>query len=339
MESQDCIVEPFRPELGGVWDRFVSSGSRNGGIFHEQRFLGYHAPGRFLDRSLLFFNKEKECVAVLPAASLPVSPENVISHPGSTVGGIVYRNRAGMHEVLVLLEKAIHYYSDLGMDSLEFRLAEAIFSWPSHGELPYLLWHRGFTMLPREASQCVSLAEDDNWLVMGRKKNPTDIRAALRKGLQIVEHETADTIYGLLAENLKTRYGKLPTHSLQELNLLKSLYPDRIHFWSAMLNEKVLGVTVIFEVTPRVVYTFYITQDYSEAKLHPMPTLFYHLFDHYRIRGFSWFHFGISSRRQDIKWGILESKEFWGGRSTFKENWRLNSLQDYKPYVFTSLHA
>ena len=63
-----------------------------------------------------------------------------------------------------------------------------------------------------------------------------------------------------------------------------------------------------------------------------MPLLFHKVFEHYYQQGYAWFNFGISSRGQQIKWGILEFKENVGGRATARQIWYLDNISGYKKY-------
>ncbi len=335
--SQDITtvrVERFEPSRTQEWDTFVCAHSRNGGIFQEQRFLGYHPEGRFVDESLLLY-LDDELRGVLPAAIHPQDDKRIAAHPGSSAGMLVYHLRATTREVLALLEAALLHYKERGFRSIEFRMPEGFFTYPSAGELDFLLWHRNFRLKSREVSSSVNLDTEDNWLHMGRKKNPNSIRAARKKGVVIERVPTAQEPYSLIEQNLSQRHSKKPTHSLKELEQLKKLYPDRLDFWVARYESECIATVVTLRVTERAVHDFYIAQDYSHAKLNVFPSLFYEMFQFYKDNGFDWFNFGISSRGDWIKWGILEFKERMGGRATYRDVWELLELQDYEPYEDT----
>jgi hypothetical protein len=324
---------PYSHDLDDAWDSFVANDSRNGGIFHERNFLSYHPKGRFEDASIAFFSKER-IVGVLPAAKQlkEDGKVNAVSHPGSTAGGLVYHKRLGLRDVIVMLDEAIKHYLTLGYDSLELRLAEPLFSHPSDGELTFLLWHRGFRLATREISSCVYLQSDNEWIKFGRKKNMNDIRRLKKSGVVVNMVEDPTIIYPLIENNLDTRYQKKPTHSLAELTALKRKYPERINFWIAILNDKPVATVVAFVVNANGVHDFYIAQDYEYSKMQVMPLLFYEMFAYYKKKGLQWFNFGISSRGNLIKWGILEFKEHIGGRATHREVWVLDDLSSYRPY-------
>lgn len=333
--EESLRVVRYTPGLDGKWDRFVREESRNGCLFHERSFLSYHAPGRFKDASLLFVEGDR-VVGVLPAAAAE-SPEGegVVSHPGSSAGGLIFHKRSRLRDVLRMLEMGIADYARAGFISLELRLAESIFSPHSDGELSYLLWHRGFRVKTREFSSCIELSGKEHWRYFARKKNCNEVNSARRNGLTVERTDAVDRIHALIASNLKTRYQKAPTHSVEELLELKRRYPDRVDCWVARRGEEFLAAVVIFAVNTNTVHTFYITQDYQYAQLHPMPLLFHTMLSHYRDAGYQWFNFGISSRGELIKWGILEFKEAMGGRGNCRDVYLLDDLTGYRRYAAT----
>jgi|SRR6185369_15361428 len=332
-ETDKIQVSPFTEALAEEWDSFIQNDSRNGGIFHERGFLEYHPVGRFMDASLVLRTKNK-IVGVLPAARQEAEQGwRVVSHPGSSAGGLVYQRQQGLREMLEMLEIALFYYREMGALSLELRLAEPIFSDPGDGELAYLLWHRGFRLATREISSCVDLQSGATWEQFGRKKNSNDIRRLKNVGVKIELLNDPSEIYSLIEGNLDNRYAKRPTHELAELTDIKRRYPERLHFWAAVLDGRPIATVVTFVVNRTAIHDFYIAMDYSYARLQVMPLLFYSLFAYYQAQGFKWFNFGISSRGDWIKWGILEFKERMGGRATCRDTWILDDLKAYSAYV------
>lgn len=330
-------ITPFSNIQKSEWDNFVRKESRNGGIFHERHFLDYHPLGRFNDASLVIHSRNK-VVGVFPAAYLQTEQGlKVASHPGSSGGGLIYHRKHGLRQVLEMLELILLYYRESGVASLEVRLAEPIFSELSDGELTYLLWHRGFRLATREISSCVSL-QDFSWREFERKKNENDIRRLRKLGLKIALFEEAARIYPLIEKNLDNRHAKRPTHELAELEELKQRYPDRLHFWAAILDDMPIATIVTFAVNNTSVHVFYIAMDYTHANLQVMPLLFHDVFEYYQVIGFKWFNFGISSRGDWIKWGILEFKERMGGRATTRETWIYDDLASYVAYDFSSVN-
>jgi hypothetical protein len=315
-------AQPYSEDRAQAWDRFIQESSRNGTMFHERNFLEYHPRDRFRDASL-FFLEDGRLVGVLPAARMAADgAERIVSHPGSSAGGLVFHRRHGTRQVQQMLESAIALYRESGAAALELRLAEPIFSAPCDGELPFCLWQMGFQMATREISSCVNLREAD-WADLGRSKNPGDIRRLQKLNTRVLRLDTPELSYQLIEHNLDERYQKRPTHSLDELLELKRRYPGRIDFWVVLHEELPVGTVVVFQATGRTVHDFYIAQNHELSQLQAMPLLFYSIFEHYRERGFEWFNLGISSRGDWIKWGILEFKERMGGRGICRDSWVL----------------
>jgi len=108
----------YSKEYEKIWDDFVKS-SKNGTIFHTRRFLSYHPEDRFEDNSILIYKKNK-LIGVFPA----VEWENkIISHRGSTYGGLVVGVKNNLKDSLTMWEEIVNYYQK----TIEFRKSEYIF--------------------------------------------------------------------------------------------------------------------------------------------------------------------------------------------------------------------
>lgn len=322
-------IDPYQKENQSIWDIFVQNDSRNGTIFHEQKFLSYHENGKFQDNSLLFYIDDV-IMGVLPAV---IKDNKLISHPGSSAGGLIFRNKAGLREVITIIDALLIHLKENKIEAAEFRLPENIFGWPVQDELTYSLWHRGFRLINREISTCIPLQDEYDWLQWGRKKNIFDIRKAEKEGYTVINESDVSVAWHIVNDNLDHRYQKNPTHSLSELIQLKNMYPDAIEPWVCYSPEGTAIATVICFVTNKnTIHDFYIAQAYDKVKINILPFLFQKLLENYKLRGFKWFNFGISSRGDWIKWGILEFKERIGGRGVNRDIWMHNNIDTYELY-------
>jgi len=64
--------------------------------------------------------------------------------------------------------------------------------------------------------------------------------------------------WAILSENLHTKYGARPVHTLEEILLLKSRFPQSIRLLAAFEQQQMVAGTVLY-LTPRVVKTQYIS--------------------------------------------------------------------------------
>lgn len=323
---------PYTDDWSKSWDTFIRDESRNGTIFHEREFLAYHPPSRFEDASCLFIENKGQTRlirGVFPAALVDGA---VISHPGSSYGGLLYGSSIKTPEVLGMLEQLFSHAKNLGASALEMRLAEnLIYALPPDQELSFLLWHRGAQLKVRELGSCVVLQQGD-WKDWARDSYAWSVSKASRSGVQVSSEIPLEQIYPLVEKNLAGRYGKKPVHSLDELNDLKRRFPEQLKAWTASLDGKPIATVVVFEANKSVTHSFYIAQDYDYSKYNALYYVFDRLLTFYKEKGFRYFNFGISSRSDWIKWGILAFKEGVGGRAVFRETWRIENLAEYQPY-------
>jgi hypothetical protein len=327
----------YTSALQEEWDDFVRNRSRNGTIFHEQRFLSYHG-NRFEDCSIMVAEgKESDILAVIPSAVITEGDaRGVVSHPGSTYGGIIFREDLKVHTLKDVINAALgYYYGNIGAGFFKVILQEEFHTADTFCDLVYLLWHRGFTLNTKEIGACKDLREESFEKYRDTTKQYVRSRKDSRLG---ISHDTASDIegmtasYRLLEDNLRNRYGKKPTHSIEELLNLKKLMGDRIMFFSSRYKNEIIASVIVFELNRKVVHDFYIAQNYEFAHLNALIGLFHYIFEYYRSRGFHFFNFGISSRVKWIKWGILDFKEQFGVKIVTRDTWILPSLSGQWPH-------
>lgn len=317
------------------WDSFVKNESRNGTIFHEQKFLSYHPEDRFHRFDKICYNQKNEILAVIPGIiATDDGKKKYVSHLGSTAGGVIYSKHATTREVLSILDSFILLLKNESVESAEFRIHEPFFSSPHHGELEYCLWYTGFSNVSKELSTVFQLAGQDTRFVS--KRTMSYIKSLEKRGFLINRDDSVAETYNLIKLNLEKRYNKKPTHSLEELEKLKKIYPDRIHFWTVRhpVGLNILSAVVVFEASSHALHDFYIAQDYENPEsAHTLNLLFHTAFKYYREKGFLYYNFGISSRNKEVKWGILEFKEKAGGRAISRDIWLLSNLEKYKSVI------
>lgn len=82
--------------------------------------------------------------------------------------------------------------------------------------------------------------------------------------MTIQQSDDYAAFWQILQGNLQARYGVRPVHTLDEMLLLKSRFPDNIQLYTAQLDGRVIGGTVLY-LTGKVLHTQYISST-SEGK-------------------------------------------------------------------------
>ena len=138
MPSGALQLHPYSTDQVGLWDAVVDA-APGGTILHSRRFLDYHGD-RFRDFSLLATRAgEISPSMVFPLAADPAEPDRVVSHPGSSFGGIVGAARDPVHHRNFLVTAA-KWLRGQGFGRLLYRCTpHGLLRQPDDGLLPDLL--------------------------------------------------------------------------------------------------------------------------------------------------------------------------------------------------------
>lgn len=287
MRSDDIQSEPFKDSDRPEWDAFIKS-CPMATFLHSRRFLSYHGD-RFKDRSLLFRTGER-LLGVLPAAE---ASGRIVSHPGSTFGGIVHKGELSGMSMRRALESAAVHYKKSGGTALTYKAV------PQHcRRLPcdddlFALHDMGAR---RTECQMYSVA-DLSMRIAPSSRRRRGAKKALAAGVSAAEgNKHAASIWNVLSENLRKRHNTAPVHSLKEILLLSDLFPRDISFHAATLGGDVVAAVVIFAF-PHVWHAQYIASNETGRGVCALDFLFPLLMDRAATAGMRWFSFGSSSER------------------------------------------
>jgi hypothetical protein len=308
-------VERFTPDRTGEWDEFVDR-SRNGTLFHQRRFLAYHAEGRFLDDSLMLY-REGRLVAVYPAAIEAHEAECwSVSHPGSSYGGPVLARDASLADVTAVVRAIVEHALEMGTHGLRMRLSEQAFRVLPTDEVEFVLWTLGFQLVAKELSTTIALAEGaDAARARYRSDTARSVRSAARNGVIVDWSDDFPAFWAILEQNLR-RHGAQPTHSLAEMDRLRALCgDDRIRLMAGRVGGEMAAGVVVFVANPAVFHSFYIAQNYAHQQTRALSAVIDGLIAWGTTAGYRWFNLGISTeaRGQVVNWGLFRFKEGFGG--------------------------
>ena len=117
----------------------------------------------------------------------------------------------------------------------------------------------------------------------------------------------------MLTPQLAARYGAKPVHTLEEITLLASRFPEQIKQFSAYCGDEIVAGTTIYE-TPTVAHAQYGAVTEKGRQMGAQAFLFSSLIEQYKDKRF--FDFGISNEKEGrvLNHGLLEWKEGFGAR-------------------------
>ena len=248
-------IVPYAEKSAALWDAFVPQ-TVQGVFLHSRNFLAYHKD-RFEDLSIMIEDDKGRLRSLLPAARSLSDPNQVISHPGITYGGLLHHPSCKADEVLVMMAGIRGWYRELGFRSLSYK------SVPPHIQRHivqsdlYALWREGGVLARRdlwnalELDQPRKLSEGHTWA----------LKKARAAGLAVAKLDVEDyaPFHKMLSVGLKHHHGAKPVHSLDELLDLQNRFGENIELWGCRASDgELLAGSWVFKLRVSCWHTQYI---------------------------------------------------------------------------------
>lgn len=298
------VLKKYIPEWESQWDEAVLK-SRAGNFLHLRKYMDYHAD-RFRDGSLLI-ERAGQCVAVFPAS---LHGESVISHGGLTYAGLLANEQLRAEDTLEVFEKLRTYYLSLGIRKLIYKAVPHIFkNYPAEEDL-YALYRVGACLWRRDISSVIDLRKKFKYS-KGRKWS---INKADKAGMKLQESQDFSAFHALLTLIL-IKFDTRPTHTLEELTLLKKHFPDKIKLYEVLLHEQLLAGAVVYDFGDTV-HTQYLAVSEEGREIGALDWLIANLIEHNYAKR-CYFSFGISTENngKNLNAGLIAQKEGFGARA------------------------
>ena len=295
----------YTPADAARWDAFVRA-SRNGTFLFERGYMDYHAD-RFEDASLLIHD-DATLLAVLPASR---SGEGISSHGGLTYGGFVYGDSMTTARMLEVFDAVAAHCRAEGVRRVLYKTVPSIYPRYPSEEDRYALFRADAPLVRRDVLAVVPAA--DRLAYQERRRR--GVKKARAAGVEVTASDRWADFWGVLDANLRARHGVGPVHSLEEIKLLYSRFPDAIRLFVALDSGGVVAGAVLYD-TPRVAHVQYISASDRGRELHALDALFDHLLSGVYADK-QWFDFGISNEDggRMLNVGLIEQKEGFGARA------------------------
>jgi hypothetical protein len=322
------IVQEFSDSETELWDAFVES-SFNGTLMHQRRFLSYHPAGRFQDRSVLVRDAQGSVVSVFPAACV-IDQERRIwkSHPGASYGGLVVREG---FELIAddIVEQLVSYARRGEYDAVWLRSPERVFQLRTSDGLDGALYRAGFRLLGREISSACDLGRANQSDVLARFSGNArrNVTKAQREGVVARVSDDFEAYWELLSKNLESRHAVHPTHSLEEIQRLRSLVGNRVLLVGGYLDDRLIAGVVLFLMNNTAAHTMYMGQDYRFNSHRALQLVLYQAILECQSRGLAYLNYGISTipgtLGMQLNRGLHAFKLRSAGESVFRDIWQL----------------
>ncbi len=324
-------LEPYTSDFQSQWNELVTR-SKNGTFLLDRRFMDYHSH-RFTDCSLLFFRGSR-LVACLPANYVQ-SEQTVYSHQGLTYGGLIMDDSVGSVEVMQMFSLFRDYYRNtLGATRMIYKPTPYIYHRQASEEPLYALFRNDASLVARGLSTSVNLSQP---IPLQARR-----RSGVRKGIEhrLVITETTDRkdyqeFWDVVNTGLQDRHGVKPVHSVDEMLLLNSRFPNNIRLFVEHDEGGELVAGAWLFITDCVVHVQYMATSNPGRQIGALDYLIATLIEKrpWMIlpdgqplkKAPVFFDFGISteSSGHNLNEGLIFQKEGFGARGICYDFWQL----------------
>ena len=311
----ELIIRPYDPTHCSRWDAFVNL-SKNGTFLIQRGFLEYHSD-RFVDASTLVTDPSDNIIALFPANR---SGTRVSSHAGLSYGGMICDARMGAPLALDVFAIWLNHWRNEGASEVIYKAIPPIYHRMPADEDRYAIFYHGGAVFRRDVASVIDFEAQGP--VQERRRR--GMKKARQAGLSFQESSDLAAFWDLLAENLSSRHGTQPVHSLEELALLQERFPRNILLFGVYDGNNLRAATLLF-CCERAVHAQYIASSENGRAQGALDLLFSCLIEAFRgtVR---YFDFG-NSNEDDGKYlnrGLIEFKEGFGARSIIQDFFRID---------------
>ena len=299
-------VRRYMADNASEWNSFVAA-SKNGTFLFDRRFMDYHSD-RFRDHSLMVL-REGRLYALLPANE---RGDVLVSHGGLTYGGLVMSRQCSARGVVDAFTAINDYLRQQHFRSVVYKAIPWIYhQLPAEEDLYALTAVCQARLTIRDISSAIVGTRRLRFAESRR----SGLRKALKVGLTVCESDDVDAFWHILNDNLIRKYAVNPVHTVDELRLLQSRFPDQIKLWLVLDGDMPVGGTLLF-LTPQVLHTQYISANDYGKQHGAIDLLFNHLINNIYV-DYPYIDFGKStvSNSADLNEQLIFQKEGFGARA------------------------
>ena len=291
----------YEARYQSIWDDFIPR-TANGTFMHKRAYMDYHAD-RFEDFSWMIFEGEK-LKAVLPAHR---TGKDLYAHNGLTYSDFLFHYKLKLEHKVLILEAALPYLHKAEIEHIHLKSIPWVFQSLIDDSNTYL-YHQLQAEMKQVKPFFVRINGNEIPVNRNRKKN---LKKMSGRGYHLTEGvELLPEFWQVVEQNLKERYASRPVHSLEEIQLLMSRFPNEIKLFSLKVNDKLLAGALVYYIN-RAIHFQYIHAVSGEQEREAVEWLVYHLVQAHADKEF--ISFGTSGvEGNNLHKGLVYWKQSFG---------------------------
>lgn len=294
------MIKIYEEQYERQWDNLVLNESSNGNFLQTRRFLSYHKKGKFIDHSLMFF-KGEHLAAVIPA-NLEDDGKTLISHSGSTYGGIIIGQEfCSTSNYNWIFKDMMSHFCEQGYNYVEIRTSNWLYKRNDVNNelLDYYFQLNGFSNR-KEVGFFIDLANvQENYEIYFDSLKKRKLKKARNYGLsfrELTKGEEIRDFYDVLCDNM-FKFNATPVHTYEELLDFKfNRLKDEVIFYGVFYEERIIAGSMVFNFcNKKVFHTQYLCSRQDCLEYCPNEYMYSKLIETAKDKGYRFLSYGTSS--------------------------------------------
>lgn len=298
-------IKRYTPDRKDEWNAFVAS-SKNGTFLFNRDYMDYHSD-RFEDFSLMFY-REGSLYGLMPANR---KGDIFQSHAGLTYGGLVMDSQTTAVATVELFRELNDYLRDEGFRHVFYKCIPWMYHQMAAEEDLYAIVRTcDARLVNRDLGTVIIQRNTIRWERVRRRA----LKRAIEAGITVERSNDYAGFWNVLCDNLAQTYDSKPVHTLAEIELLHSRFPENIVLYVAKKDEEILAGIVIY-VSSQVARAQYSSATPLGKQLGAIDIIYDRII-HRDYAGLPYFEFGTSALGDTnvINESLVFQKEGFGGR-------------------------
>lgn len=306
-------IVKYSSDRKNEWDNFVCKAKNTHFMFYRD-YIEYHKD-RFEDFSLLIYDDNK-LVSLFPAN---IKDNIIYSHGGLTFGSFLTDKSMNTVTMMKIFKDVINYYRNQNVKEIIYKCIPYIYCAIPAEEDKYALFVNDASLWRRDVSACINLRKEYKYY-KGRKWM---VSKAKKFSIDIFESVDYSLFWNILTENLINKYKTKPVHTIEEITLLHSLFPENIKLFVAKYQGEIVAGIVLY-INPQIVHCQYIAANEKGKEIGALDLLIDYLINYYKDEKL-YFDFGISNENDGkyLNEGLIQFKEGFGARAVCHDFYRI----------------
>jgi len=298
-------IRRYTPDRKAEWDAFVAQ-SKNGTFLFFRDYMDYHSD-RFEDHSLMFY-RDGRLYGLMPANR---KGDVFQTHAGLTYGGLVMDAKTTAAVTVELFRELNDYLRAEGFRRVLYKCIPWMYHQLASEEDLYAIARTCDARLQeRDLGTVIIQRNAIRWERVRRRA----LKRAEEAGITVERSNDIGGFWQVLCDNLRRTYDSKPVHTLAEMELLHSRFPDNIVLYTAKKDGIILAGILLY-VSTQVARAQYSSAT-PEGKLLGAIDIMYDRIINDDYHHLPFFEFGTSAMADSnaINETLVFQKEGFGGR-------------------------